>query len=222
MMSEPRCLLLAGGASHTWVVVADEQADITTFLPIAVDVDPNAPNLEGAEVPSNDLRDDSKGDPGYPTVSRTDQGTIAREQGSQGRSLGRGRDFHARTDDGLGQQSSPWTRACSTRSTPSSWWTSPRRTNHTEQAQRMKLIRIGARSAEHPALLGEDGTVLGLSGLTADIDGAFLVIGRTARYLDTPASALDHLAGYAISNDVSEREFQPERSNHWDLGKSEA
>jgi hypothetical protein len=36
----------------------------------------------------------------------------------------------------------------------------------------MKLMRIGARGAEHPALLADDGTVLDLSGLTADIDGA--------------------------------------------------
>jgi 2-keto-4-pentenoate hydratase/2-oxohepta-3-ene-1,7-dioic acid hydratase in catechol pathway len=177
----------------------------------------------------------------------------------------------------------------------------------------MKLMRIGPRGAEHPAVLTEDGTVLDLSGLTADIDGAFLgsggidrvrravadgtlprleatrervgapiarpgkvvciglnyrdhaqetgaavperpvvflkapytvigpndnvliprgsaktdwevelavVIGRTARYLDSPARALDHVAGYAISNDVSEREFQLERSHQWDLGKS--
>jgi 2-keto-4-pentenoate hydratase/2-oxohepta-3-ene-1,7-dioic acid hydratase in catechol pathway len=47
-----------------------------------------------------------------------------------------------------------------------------------------------------------------------------VVIGRTARYLDSPAQALGHVAGYAISNDVSEREFQLERSHQWDLGKS--
>lgn len=135
MMSELRCLLVAGGASHTWVVVADEQA---------VCAHERLPALNRVGAPD-------------------------------------------------GVQRSP-----------------------------MKLIRIGARSVEHPALLGEDGTVLDLSGLTADIDGAFLVIGRTARYLDTPASALDQVAGYAMRNDVSEREFQLERSNHWDLGKSEA
>jgi 2-keto-4-pentenoate hydratase/2-oxohepta-3-ene-1,7-dioic acid hydratase in catechol pathway len=177
----------------------------------------------------------------------------------------------------------------------------------------MKLMRIGDPGAEKPALLADDGTVLDLSGLTADIDGAFLgsggidlvrrgvadgtvplleaagarvgapiarpgkvvciglnyrdhaqetrasiperpvvflkapytvvgpndtvliprgsaktdwevelavVIGRTARYLDSPAQALDHVAGYAISNDVSEREFQLELSHQWDLGKS--
>ena len=47
-----------------------------------------------------------------------------------------------------------------------------------------------------------------------------VVIGREARYLASPAEAADHVAGYAISNDVSEREFQLEYSAQWDLGKS--
>ncbi|MFE2093497.1 fumarylacetoacetate hydrolase family protein [Streptomyces sp. NPDC059460] len=47
-----------------------------------------------------------------------------------------------------------------------------------------------------------------------------VVIGREARYLASPAEALEHIAGYAISNDVSEREFQLEYSPQWDLGKS--
>lgn len=47
-----------------------------------------------------------------------------------------------------------------------------------------------------------------------------VVIGKTARYLDSPADALDYVAGYAISNDVSEREFQIERGGQWDKGKS--
>jgi 2-keto-4-pentenoate hydratase/2-oxohepta-3-ene-1,7-dioic acid hydratase in catechol pathway len=177
----------------------------------------------------------------------------------------------------------------------------------------MKLMRIGDRGAEQPALLGDYGEILDLSGLTADIDGEFLasggidrvrqafgegrlprleatgarigapiarpgkvvciglnyrdhaqetgaaiperpviflkasytvvgpydnvliprgsaktdwevelavVIGRTARYLESPAQALDYVAGYSISNDVSEREFQLEHSHQWDLGKS--
>ncbi|MGC0314920.1 fumarylacetoacetate hydrolase family protein [Kitasatospora acidiphila] len=46
------------------------------------------------------------------------------------------------------------------------------------------------------------------------------VIGRKARYLADPSEAADHIAGYAISNDVSEREFQLEYSAQWDLGKS--
>jgi 2-keto-4-pentenoate hydratase/2-oxohepta-3-ene-1,7-dioic acid hydratase in catechol pathway len=47
-----------------------------------------------------------------------------------------------------------------------------------------------------------------------------VLIGRTARYLASPADALDHVAGYAISNDVSEREFQLERGGQWDKGKN--
>jgi 2-keto-4-pentenoate hydratase/2-oxohepta-3-ene-1,7-dioic acid hydratase in catechol pathway len=47
-----------------------------------------------------------------------------------------------------------------------------------------------------------------------------VVIGRTARYLDSPAESLDHVAGYAVSHDVSEREFQLELTPQWDLGKS--
>ncbi len=47
-----------------------------------------------------------------------------------------------------------------------------------------------------------------------------VVIGRQARYLASPDEAAGHIAGYAISNDVSEREFQLEYSAQWDLGKS--
>ncbi len=47
-----------------------------------------------------------------------------------------------------------------------------------------------------------------------------IVIGSTARYLDSAEDALACVAGYAISNDVSEREFQLERGGQWDKGKS--
>ena len=47
-----------------------------------------------------------------------------------------------------------------------------------------------------------------------------VVIGTTARYLASPDDALDHVAGYAVSHDVSEREFQLERGGQWDKGKS--
>ncbi|MBN6053524.1 fumarylacetoacetate hydrolase family protein [Nonomuraea sp. RK-328] len=47
-----------------------------------------------------------------------------------------------------------------------------------------------------------------------------IVIGRRARYLDSREEALDVVAGYAVSNDVSEREFQLERGGQWDKGKS--
>jgi 2-keto-4-pentenoate hydratase/2-oxohepta-3-ene-1,7-dioic acid hydratase in catechol pathway len=47
-----------------------------------------------------------------------------------------------------------------------------------------------------------------------------VVIGRTARYLPDPAQARACVAGYAISHDVSEREFQLERGGQWDKGKN--
>ncbi|MBT5185877.1 MAG: fumarylacetoacetate hydrolase family protein [Kordiimonadaceae bacterium] len=45
-----------------------------------------------------------------------------------------------------------------------------------------------------------------------------LVIGKNVSYADE-AEAADAIAGYCICNDVSEREFQLERSGQWDLGK---
>jgi 2-keto-4-pentenoate hydratase/2-oxohepta-3-ene-1,7-dioic acid hydratase in catechol pathway len=177
----------------------------------------------------------------------------------------------------------------------------------------MKFMRVGPAGAGRPVLAGTDGLHYDLSGITADIDGAFLesgvdraraalaagelpetdiaglrvgppiarpgvvlcigmnyaahaaetgalppaepvifykapntvvgpydevriprgstrtdwevelavVIGRTARYLASPAEALDHVAGYVLSNDVSEREFQIDRSGgQWSKGKS--
>ncbi len=45
-----------------------------------------------------------------------------------------------------------------------------------------------------------------------------IVIGTTARYVDE-ADALNHIAGYCVINDVSERAFQLERQGTWDKGK---
>jgi len=48
-----------------------------------------------------------------------------------------------------------------------------------------------------------------------------VVIGRRARYLPSPEDALACIAGYVVSNDLSEREFQIERSGgQWSKGKS--
>ena len=182
----------------------------------------------------------------------------------------------------------------------------------------LKFIRLGQPGAERPAVIGEQGLVHDLSGLTADLDGAFLagggldaaaqalaagslpvlddpgdgsglrlgapiarpsavicigmnyaahaaesgsepptrtviffkhpntvvgpyddvllppgssktdwevelaaVIGTRARYLASPTEALAHVAGFAVSNDVSEREYQLEiSSGQWSKGKS--
>jgi 2-keto-4-pentenoate hydratase/2-oxohepta-3-ene-1,7-dioic acid hydratase in catechol pathway len=47
-----------------------------------------------------------------------------------------------------------------------------------------------------------------------------VVIGRQARYLDSDVDALACVGGYAVVNDVSEREFQLERGGQWDKGKN--
>jgi 2-keto-4-pentenoate hydratase/2-oxohepta-3-ene-1,7-dioic acid hydratase in catechol pathway len=48
-----------------------------------------------------------------------------------------------------------------------------------------------------------------------------VVIGRAARYLESPADAAAHIAGYVLSNDVSERDFQlAESGGQWSKGKS--
>ncbi|WP_027927917.1 fumarylacetoacetate hydrolase family protein [Amycolatopsis benzoatilytica] len=177
----------------------------------------------------------------------------------------------------------------------------------------MRFVRLGAAGAERPFVRAGDGTLHDLSGVTPDIDGAFLagdgpakaaralaagglpevdgtglrvgapiaapgkivcigmnyrrhaeetgarppaepvlfmkapdvmvgpfdevlvprgstatdwevelgvVIGKTARYLESPEEALAHVAGYVVSNDVSERDFQMNRGGQWDKGKN--
>lgn len=46
-----------------------------------------------------------------------------------------------------------------------------------------------------------------------------VVIGKHAKYI-SKADALEHVAGYCLINDVSERAFQAERSGQWTKGKS--
>ena len=173
----------------------------------------------------------------------------------------------------------------------------------------MKLLRVGAKGAEKPAILAEDGSIRDLSGIVGDIGGEALtpeglariagtdigvlpkldagqrigpcvanvgkficiglnyadhaaetgakipeepiifmkatsaiigpnddviipknaikpdwevelgvVIGKEARYVDE-ADAMEHVAGYCVVNDVSERHFQTERGGQWDKGK---
>lgn len=173
----------------------------------------------------------------------------------------------------------------------------------------MKLLRVGAKGAEKPAILAADGSIRDLTGVVADIGGTALlpeglaiiantdiaslptlsaserigpcvanvgkficiglnyadhaaetgakipeepiifmkatsaiigpnddviipknaikpdwevelavVIGKEARYVEE-ADAMDHVAGYCVCNDVSERHFQTERGGTWDKGK---
>ncbi|ASM74309.1 MULTISPECIES: fumarylacetoacetate hydrolase family protein [Roseobacteraceae] len=46
-----------------------------------------------------------------------------------------------------------------------------------------------------------------------------VIIGKPAKYV-SEAQAMDHVAGYAVTNDVSERAFQTERAGQWTKGKS--
>ncbi|MFD1661926.1 fumarylacetoacetate hydrolase family protein [Streptomyces caeni] len=71
-------------------------------------------------------------------------------------------------------------------------------------------------------VVGPDDTVLVPRGSTKtdwEVELA-VVIGRTARYLESHEEALAHVAGYAVAHDVSEREFQMERGGTWDKGKN--
>lgn len=46
-----------------------------------------------------------------------------------------------------------------------------------------------------------------------------VIIGKRAKYVDE-ANAMDHVAGFAVTNDVSERDFQLHRGGQWTKGKS--
>jgi 2-keto-4-pentenoate hydratase/2-oxohepta-3-ene-1,7-dioic acid hydratase in catechol pathway len=89
----------------------------------------------------------------------------------------------------------------------------------------------GAAAPQHPVLfykapntvIGPDDDVLNPRGATRldwEVELA-VIIGKRARYLDSSEEALGHVAGYAISNDVSERAFQLDISGgQWSKGKS--
>ena len=47
-----------------------------------------------------------------------------------------------------------------------------------------------------------------------------IVVGKRCSYLDSPVEAWDHIAGFVLVNDVSERDFQLERGGQWVKGKS--
>lgn len=47
-----------------------------------------------------------------------------------------------------------------------------------------------------------------------------IVIGRRTSYLDSVEQAAEHIAGWCVTNDVSERAFQTERGGQWSKGKS--
>jgi 2-keto-4-pentenoate hydratase/2-oxohepta-3-ene-1,7-dioic acid hydratase in catechol pathway len=87
----------------------------------------------------------------------------------------------------------------------------------------------GAEPPEEPiifakavsALCGPDDDVelpRGSQALDWEVELA-VIIGKRAKYV-SEAEAMDHVAGFAIMNDVSERDFQTKRSGQWTKGKS--
>ncbi|MEU8937628.1 fumarylacetoacetate hydrolase family protein [Streptomyces goshikiensis] len=89
---------------------------------------------------------------------------------------------------------------------------------------------VGAQAPAEPILflkapdtvVGPDDTVLIPRGsVKTDWEAELgVVIGATARYLDSAAQGLAHVAGYVLANDVTERAFQNERGGTWDKGKN--
>jgi len=88
----------------------------------------------------------------------------------------------------------------------------------------------GSLPPEHPVIFFKHpNTVVGPNDVVLLPPGAekvdwevelAVVIGKTARYLPSPEAARDVIAGYTISNDVSERAYQLEVSGgQWSKGK---
>lgn len=71
------------------------------------------------------------------------------------------------------------------------------------------------------AMIGPDDDVeIPRTSLKADWEVELgIVIGTRAKYV-SEENALDHVAGYCVVNDVSERAFQSERGGQWTKGKS--
>jgi len=86
----------------------------------------------------------------------------------------------------------------------------------------------GAKIPEEPiiftkatsAIIGpDDDVVIPKNSIKPDWEVELgVVIGKEARYVEE-ADALEHVAGYCVVNDVSERHFQTERGGTWDKGK---
>lgn len=103
-----------------------------------------------------------------------------------------------------------------------------------------KLVAIGLNFSDHAAELNAEPPEMPIVFLKANsaINGPFdpvllprsskkadwevelgIVIGKRTKYV-TEAEAMDHVAGFTIVNDVSEREFQLEMGGQWTKGKS--
>jgi ureidoglycolate lyase len=87
----------------------------------------------------------------------------------------------------------------------------------------------GAKIPEEPILFAKatsaiigpnDDVIIPKNALKPDWEVELgIIIGKEARYVDE-ADAMDHVAGYCVVNDLSERHFQTERGGQWTKGKS--
>ena len=68
---------------------------------------------------------------------------------------------------------------------------------------------------------GKDDIIIPPGSLKTDYEVEIcVVIGKSALYLESPAQAKEHILGYTISQDISERHWQIERHGQWMKGKS--
>src|SRR5580704_2622274 len=90
-------------------------------------------------------------------------------------------------------------------------------------ARPSKIVCVGLNYARHAAETGKEvpkEPVIFMKAPSA-LCGAFdaLVIGKRASYV-SEAEAMEHVAGYCLVNDYSERAFQMEHGGQWVKGKS--
>lgn len=104
-----------------------------------------------------------------------------------------------------------------------------------------KIVCVGLNYADHAAEGGQpapdepilfmkapdtvvgahDDVVIPVGGQKTDWEVELgIVIGRRATNLPSEEIAAEHIAGYVLCNDVSERHFQLERGGQWDKGKN--
>ncbi|MCA0156512.1 fumarylacetoacetate hydrolase family protein [Tsukamurella sp. M9C] len=89
-------------------------------------------------------------------------------------------------------------------------------TQHEEPAEPVMFLKTsGTIVGPHDEVLIPRGSV----ATDYEVELA-VVIGSTARYLDDAAQGLACVAGYTVSDDVSERDFQMNRGGTWDKGKN--
>jgi len=92
------------------------------------------------------------------------------------------------------------------------------------------IAEVGAETPKEPiifmkspdSLVGPDDDVI-IPPLSTSTDYEVelaVIIGKKALYLTNPDAAKEHILGYSISQDISERHWQLERSGQWVKGKS--